>query len=106
MARVAELHKKWLKDPEYKAAYDSLEEEFAAAAQASAKGRVGGRSTKSDLRFVIVRRAPGDYGWQMIGSDGSAEAGAFGFSSRVSARRAVAAYKLAISKAPVTDAAA
>jgi hypothetical protein len=42
----------------------------------------------------------------MIGSDGSAETGAFGFSNRESARRAVAAYKLAISKAPVTDAAA
>ena len=28
MARITDLHKKWLKEPKYKKAYDALEEEF------------------------------------------------------------------------------
>ena len=28
MARITEMHKKWLKEPKYKKAYDALEEEF------------------------------------------------------------------------------
>ena len=31
MARVSDLHKKWLKDPKYRKAYDALREEFALA---------------------------------------------------------------------------
>jgi ribosome-binding protein aMBF1 (putative translation factor) len=31
MARVSEMHKKWLKKPKYKKAYDALEEEFVLA---------------------------------------------------------------------------
>jgi predicted transcriptional regulator len=31
MARVAEMHKKWMKDPNYRKAYEALEEEFALA---------------------------------------------------------------------------
>ena len=31
MARITEMHKKWLKEPKYKKAYDALEEEFALA---------------------------------------------------------------------------
>ena len=31
MTKVRDLHKKWLKNPEYKAAYDDMAEEFALA---------------------------------------------------------------------------
>ena len=31
MARISEMHKKWLEEPEYKKAYDALEEEFVLA---------------------------------------------------------------------------
>ena len=31
MARISEMHKKWLKEPNYKKAYDALEEEFVLA---------------------------------------------------------------------------
>ena len=31
MARISEMHKKWLKEPKYKKAYDALEEEFVLA---------------------------------------------------------------------------
>jgi ribosome-binding protein aMBF1 (putative translation factor) len=31
MARITEMHKKWLKEPKYKKAYDALEEEFVLA---------------------------------------------------------------------------
>jgi ribosome-binding protein aMBF1 (putative translation factor) len=29
MTKISELHKKWMKDPEYRKEYDALEEEFA-----------------------------------------------------------------------------
>ena len=32
MTRIRDLHKKWMKDPEYRKEYDLLEEEFALAA--------------------------------------------------------------------------
>ena len=42
MTRINVLHKKWLKDPEYRKAYDALEEEFAlAAAIMKARNRAG-----------------------------------------------------------------
>ncbi len=31
MARVAEMHKKWMRDPKYRKAYEAVEEEFALA---------------------------------------------------------------------------
>ena len=31
MARTTEMHKKWMKEPKYKKAYDALEEEFVLA---------------------------------------------------------------------------
>jgi hypothetical protein len=31
MARISEMHKKWMKDPKYKKAYDVLEDEFVLA---------------------------------------------------------------------------
>jgi ribosome-binding protein aMBF1 (putative translation factor) len=31
MARISDLHKKWMKEPKYRKAYDALEEEFVLA---------------------------------------------------------------------------
>jgi ribosome-binding protein aMBF1 (putative translation factor) len=42
VTRLKTLHEKWEKDPEYRQAYDALEEEFAlAAAIAEARGKAG-----------------------------------------------------------------
>ena len=42
VARIADLHKKWIKEPRYRKAYEALEEEFAlAAAVIDARSRVG-----------------------------------------------------------------
>ena len=42
MSNVKDLHKKWMKDPEYKAAYEELGEEFeVAAAVIEARSRAG-----------------------------------------------------------------
>lgn len=42
MARIAELHKKWLKEPKYREAYEALEEEFALASTLiEARNRAG-----------------------------------------------------------------
>jgi ribosome-binding protein aMBF1 (putative translation factor) len=42
MTRMSALHKKWLKDPQYRKAYDTLDEEFGlAAAIMKARNRAG-----------------------------------------------------------------
>jgi hypothetical protein len=42
MTKIADLHKKWLKDPEYRREYEGLEEEFAlASAIIAARSRAG-----------------------------------------------------------------
>ena len=42
MTRIKDLHKKWMKDPEYRREYDALEGEFALAAEvAKARSRAG-----------------------------------------------------------------
>jgi ribosome-binding protein aMBF1 (putative translation factor) len=42
MARILDMHKKWMKEPAYRRAYDALEEEFAlAAAVIDARNRAG-----------------------------------------------------------------
>jgi transcriptional regulator with XRE-family HTH domain len=42
MIRIKELHKKWMKDPDYRKEYEALEEEFALAAEvAKARSRAG-----------------------------------------------------------------
>jgi transcriptional regulator with XRE-family HTH domain len=42
MTKLSTLHKKWMKDPEYRKEYDALEEEFALiAAVAEARARSG-----------------------------------------------------------------
>ena len=48
MARITDLHKKWLKEPKYRKAYESLEEEFVlAAAVIDVRKRAG--LTQQDL---------------------------------------------------------
>ena len=42
MARIADLHKKWIKDPSYRRAYQALEEEFTlASALIEVRNRAG-----------------------------------------------------------------
>jgi transcriptional regulator with XRE-family HTH domain len=42
MTKIGDLHKKWMKDPEYRREYDALEEEFAlASALIEARSRAG-----------------------------------------------------------------
>jgi len=42
MTKLTDLHKKWMKDPEYRREYDALEEEFAlASAIIEARSRAG-----------------------------------------------------------------
>ena len=42
MTRIGYLHKKWMKDPEYRKEYDALDEEFAlASALIKARSRAG-----------------------------------------------------------------
>jgi transcriptional regulator with XRE-family HTH domain len=42
MARITELHKKWLKEPKYRKAYEALEEEFVlASALIDVRSRAG-----------------------------------------------------------------
>ncbi len=42
MARIADLHKRWMKEPKYRKAYEALEEEFAwASAVIDARNRAG-----------------------------------------------------------------
>ena len=42
MTKIRDLHRKWMKDPEYRKEYDALEEEFALMAEvAKARARAG-----------------------------------------------------------------
>jgi transcriptional regulator with XRE-family HTH domain len=42
MTKISELHKRWMKEPGYRRAYDALEEEFAlASAMIAARARAG-----------------------------------------------------------------
>lgn len=42
MARIVDIHKKWLKEPKYKKAFEALEEEFAlASAMIDVRSRAG-----------------------------------------------------------------
>jgi transcriptional regulator with XRE-family HTH domain len=42
MTRISELHKRWMKEPAYRRAYDALEDEFAlASAMIAARARAG-----------------------------------------------------------------
>ncbi len=48
MTKISDLHKKWMREPGYKKAYDALEEEFAlASALIEARSRAG--LTQEDL---------------------------------------------------------
>ena len=48
MAKVKELHRRWSKDPAYKAAYDALDEEFELA-KALIEARTGAGLSQSEL---------------------------------------------------------
>ncbi len=48
MTKFNDLHKKWMKDPEYRKEYDALEEEFALIAEV-AKARMRAGLTQAQL---------------------------------------------------------
>ena len=57
MARISDLHKKWLKDRKYRKAYDALEEEFVlASALIDARSRAG--LTQQELAKKIGTTQP------------------------------------------------
>ena len=64
MIKISDLHKKWMKDPEYRKEYDALEEEFSLIiAIAKARMRAGGSS------FGLERTVPFTAGEQgFVGS--------------------------------------
>ena len=42
MARISDLHKKWMKEPKYRKAYEALEDEFVlSSAVMDVRGRAG-----------------------------------------------------------------
>lgn len=57
MARTTHLHKKWLKQPKYKKAYEALEEEFALAS-AVVDARTPAGLTQRDLAIKLGTTQP------------------------------------------------
>jgi len=56
MIKISALHKKWMKDAEYRKEYDALEEEFAlAAAVAKARIRAGLSQTQLAKRMKTTQ---------------------------------------------------
>ncbi len=54
MARVTDLHRKWLKEPKYRKAYEALEEEFTlASAVIDARNRAG-LTQQAVARYPVV----------------------------------------------------
>ena len=57
MARISDMHKKWMKEPKYKKAYDALEEEFVlAAAVMDVRNRAG--LTQEELALKMGTTQP------------------------------------------------
>ena len=48
MTKLSDLHKRWMKNPEYRREYEALEEEFALAAEV-AKARMRARLSQEEL---------------------------------------------------------
>jgi ribosome-binding protein aMBF1 (putative translation factor) len=51
MARISEMHKKWMEEAEYRRAYDTLEEEFALA-----KAVIGARNRAGLTQTELARK--------------------------------------------------
>jgi ribosome-binding protein aMBF1 (putative translation factor) len=51
MARISEMHKKWMEEAEYRRAYDALEEEFALA-----KAVIGARNRAGLTQTELARK--------------------------------------------------
>ena len=59
MARITELHKKWMKEPKYRKAYEALEEEFvleSAVIDVRNRGTDAGRVGAEDGHHAACRR--------------------------------------------------
>jgi len=56
MKKIRDLHKKWMKNPEYRKEYDALEGEFASTAEvAKVRSRVRLSQTEPARRRKLVR---------------------------------------------------
>ena len=65
MARITDMHKKWLEEPEYRKAYDTLDGEFALArAVIAARNRFG--LTQAQLARKMGQRNPSLHGWRVV----------------------------------------
>ncbi len=59
MARITDLHKKWMKEPKYRKAYEALEEEFAlASAVIDARNRAGLTQQAATGSRLLIRFEP------------------------------------------------
>lgn len=58
MARISEMHKRWMKEPKYRKAYEVMEDEFAIArAVIAARKRAGLTQTELALRMGTTQPA-------------------------------------------------
>jgi ribosome-binding protein aMBF1 (putative translation factor) len=58
MARITEMHKRWMKEPKYRKAYAALEDEFAVAkAVIAARGRAGLTQAELAVRMGTTQPA-------------------------------------------------
>ena len=53
MTKIADLHKKWMKDPEYRREYEGLEEEFAPAPAITATRTIGKGAAKAVAKAPV-----------------------------------------------------
>jgi len=57
MTRIRVLHKKWMKDPEYRKEYEALEEEFALVAEVAKARRRAGLSQEELARRMATTQS-------------------------------------------------
>ncbi len=63
MARITEMHKRWMKEPKYRKAYEALEDEFAVAkAVIAARNRAG--LTQMELARKMGTTQPSSPEWR------------------------------------------
>jgi hypothetical protein len=82
MARISDLHKKWLKEPKHKKAYDAVEEEFVlASAVMNVRNRAGltQEETGPENGYDAARGCPaGKWTFAAVDADAGALADATG----------------------------
>ncbi|MCW5695484.1 MAG: DUF1508 domain-containing protein [Bauldia sp.] len=98
MTRIADLHRKWLEDPNYRAAYAALESEFAEARRVVAPDGF--------VRFEVFRDGSGGFRWRMRAENGNEVMVSDPYATADEARAAIGALKDSISVAEIAEVAA